>query len=337
MTALEEDWTVEVVSWLPDAEQSLAGQWRANPISLLRAMALSSVLPFQVAYFQGFAPSRIRRLPPHDLVLYMTDRAVPRSPTGPYAIDFIDDLGGAASRKAASHGRLLRAFWRWESRRLRRLDARLATNAALSLAVSAQDAAAIGSDVQTIHPSIATRPLADHGTKVVFIGNLFYEPNVEAAHWICDQLAPRLGALSIDPGSIIIAGRRPPGTLRAKAKRAGIDLRPSFPDLAELLSEAAVFICPVELGSGVQTKVIDAVGAGRACVLTPFTNQTLALDDGKSALVRDRNPKAFADAILSLLNDPELRRTLTQNAIRQLQPYTPEVVAEMWRTRFRSQ
>jgi glycosyltransferase involved in cell wall biosynthesis len=283
-------------------------------------MALATVLPMQVAYCQGFAPSRIRHLPPHDL-----------------AIDFIDDLGGAASRKATSHGPLLGAFWRWESRRLRRLDARLATDAALSLAISPQDAAAIGSDVQTIRPSIATRPLADHGTKVVFIGNLFYEPNLEAAHWICDQLVPHLRALSMDPGSIIIAGRRPPTTLRTKAKRAGIDLRPSFPDLADLLSEAAVFICPVVLGSGVQNKVIDAVGAGRACVLTPFTNQTLALEDGQSALIRERDPNIFADAILSLLNDSALRRRLTQNALRQLQPYSPEVVADMWRTSFRSQ
>ncbi len=300
-------------------------------------MALAAVRPLHVAYAQSQAPSWLpRRMADYDLTLFVTDRAVPRSCSGPFVIDFVDDLGGAAAQRATEQNRLLALLWRWEGRRLRRFDARLAERALLSVAVNSQDAAVISPRVTTIPPAIGTRPRPEAGNKVVFLGNLFYWPNAEAAAWICTSLVPRLRTLGVEPRSVVIAGRRPPPTLRAQAEMAGVDLRADVPDLTAILDEAAVVLGPVVMGSGTQNKVLDAVGAGRACVLTPFSNQAIGLVDGHSALIRERGAAVFAEATLALLGDGALRRRLVDAARAQLAPFEEEAVLEAWRSCFRT-
>ena len=306
-----------------------------HPARLLRAAGLSVVRPFHVAYVQALAPrSLTRRLTEYDAVLFMTDRAVPLSTRRPYVIDFIDDLGGAAALRAGSSRSLPSVFWRWEGRRLRRLDAKLASRSLMSVAVNTMDAKAISERVETIPPAIGTRVMPELGTRIVFTGNLFFGPNLEAATWICESLTPRLQALGVDPRRILIAGRRPPGSLRGHAAAAGVELRADVPDLTDVLREAAVVIVPVTLGSGVQNKVLDAVGAGRPCILTPFTNQVLGLVDGRSALIRERTADAFAEAVLSLLGDPSLGQRLASSALQQFDSYTEEAVLDEWRQSF---
>lgn len=337
LTGLSADWDVDVISWLPNADEPGARRWLFHPLQTLRALALSVTRPASVAYVQSLAPGSLsRRLGACDAVLFVTDRAVPSSVPSRYAIDFIDDLGGAAARRAAMSGPLSSRFWRWESRRLRRYDKRLAEKALLSLAVNHQDAAAIAPSVRVIPPATGTHAHPDTGGKVVFAGNLFYGPNLEAASWICTELAPRLASLGVEPHDIVIAGRRPPAALMSVAAAAGIDLRPDVPDLPEVLAEAAVVITPVVLGSGVQNKVLDAVGTRRACVVSHFTNQALGLVDGHSALVRERTADQFAEAIVSLLADPALRQRLVKHATQQFACYTEEAVTGEWRRHFQA-
>ena len=339
VSALAEDWDVEVVSWIRDGRKPRPGEWLLHPVRLVRAAALAAVRPVQVAYFQAWADrSLAASLPPHDLTLFVTDRAVPLRPKGPYVVDFVDDLAGAArSRAAADDSRIrrgLRPLLRWEAGRVRALDGRLANDSLLGLAVSRKDAAAIGPAVRTIPNVIDTTPLPPTGAKIVFTGNLFFPPNRDAGEWICGHLVPRLEAEGVDPGQVVVAGRRPPASLKAMAAKAGVDLRGDVADVASVLAEAAVVVVPVTFGSGAQNKVLDAVGAERPCVITSFTNEPFGLDDGRSALVRERTVDAFAEAILALRADPSLCARLTSGAREQLAHCTRAAVYDSWRRTF---
>ncbi len=332
MTALAEDWAVEVISWLPEAEQPLGRPWVAQPFSLIRGLLLSAVRPLTVAYVQSLAPRWVaRRLQHGDLVLFMTDRAVPVRAGAPYVIDFIDDLGGAALRRAGATRGPLAWVLRWEGQRLRRLDARLALGAARAVAISERDAAAIGSEVGTVPAAIGTGPMEATGTKVVFTGNLFYPPNLDAATWVCEALAPEIARRGVDPGILVVAGRRPPAALISSAAGAGVCLLADVPDLDETLSQAAVVLAPVVFGSGVQNKVLDAVGALRPCVLTPFVNEPLGLVDRESAMIRTRDAVAFADAVIELLGDRELRLRMAACARDRLAGHSQAAVERAWR------
>ena len=57
--ALEQEWEVEVVSWLPDVDHPGWRRYRTTPGQLARIGALAVVLPAQVAYVQSLArPAR---------------------------------------------------------------------------------------------------------------------------------------------------------------------------------------------------------------------------------------------------------------------------------------
>jgi glycosyltransferase involved in cell wall biosynthesis len=172
---------------------------------------------------------------------------------------------------------------------------------------------------------------ASSADRVAFIGNLFYEPNHEAALWICRCLVPKLRDRAFDPSRLVIAGRRPRRLLIAAAAAAGVELRPDVEDLGAVVAESAVVLAPMELGSGVQYKILDATGAGRPCVITPVANRGLGLEDEVSALVRERRADAIADAITTLLSDPRLRERIAAGALDHLHAFSPAEVAEAWR------
>lgn len=336
--ALAPEWDVSVISWLPDVDANLVRRWTDTPLALVRAAALATRMPLQVAFVQARLPKEVRAAiaaPGPDRMLFVTSRAVPPGAADGFVIDFVDDLGGAALRRARSSSGLRAAFWRWEGRRMRALDRRTAARAGVAIACNAADASAIGPGVQVVPLAVACRPTPETGDTVVFVGNLFYAPNHEAAMWICDELVPSLADLGVGAGRIVIAGRRPRPALRRRAELAGVAFRPDVDDLSDVLSAAAVVIAPMELGSGTQNKILDAVGAGRACVITPHANASLDLVDGRSALVCERGPGEFAKAIVTLLDDPERRSDMVAEARRHLAGYLPDAVHEAWRAALR--
>lgn len=337
--ALAVDHEVEVVSWLPDIGCAGVARWGARPRVWARALRFATHLPLTVAYVQSRAPADLaRRLREgdHRVAVLVTDRAVPpgftRALDRHTVVDFVDDLGGAATRRghwAHGAGRLL---WLWEGRRLRRFDAAVAASAAAAVAHSPADAARIAPGVGVVRLSV--RPLPPTTVKavrVVFLGNLFYTPNHEAATWICRELAPALARAGVSPDLLLIAGRRPRPELVEAAAASGVELRADVADMADVLAEAAVVLSPTILGAGSQYKVLDACAAGRPCVLSHQANAGLGLVDGRSALVREREAGPFAEAIATLLSDPGRRVQMAAEARRRMQAYSPETVAAAWR------
>ena len=74
----------------------------------------------------------------------------------------------------------------------------------------------------------------------------------------------------------------------------------------------------MKLGAGMQYKILDAAGAGRACVISPVANMGIGLEDGRSALVRAGEGEAFAEAIVAPLADRDERARLTVVAQRTI-------------------
>lgn len=336
--ALSGDWDVEVISWLPDIATTGLARWVDRPITLLRVLALSFLQPLQVAYVQAWLPKAQKHRivnSRYERVVFVTTRSVPRSMKDGFIVDFIDDLGGAALRRGHSSVGVKSWFWLWEGDRLRALDRRTSKRARLAIACSSADAAGIAASVSVVPLAATTKPMADEGDKVLFFGNLFYAPNREASTWVCEKLVPCLSDLGVAPSRVVIAGRRPTPALRKRAKAAGIDLRADVVNLSEVLRDAAVVVAPMQVESGPQSKILDAVGASRACVITSVANIALGLIDGQSALVREREPARFARAVVTLLNDRPLRDQLTRNARSQLSNFMPQAVTAAWRSAVR--
>jgi glycosyltransferase involved in cell wall biosynthesis len=70
-------------------------------------------------------------------------------------------------------------------------------------------------------------------------------------------------------------------------------------------------VVPVSYGAGIQNKVLEAMACGTPVVASPQAVSALQATDGKHLLVAEGST-AFAQAVLRLLDAPDLRAWLGQ-------------------------
>ena len=84
------------------------------------------------------------------------------------------------------------------------------------------------------------------------------------------------------------------------------------PDLRPWLWGAAVYACPMESGTGIKNKLLEAMAAGAPAVATTLACQGI---DARHLIVADSDA-AFAAALVAALRDPE-RSTRMAEAARE--------------------
>lgn len=151
---------------------------------------------------------------------------------------------------------------------------------------------------------------ADPGAepRVLFLGDLRFAPNVDAAGYLLDEVWPRVRALH--PGAILrVVGHAPAAPLARRLADAGIETAFSVPDVAPHLEAARVFLAPMRIGSGVKVKVLQAMAAGRPVVMTTLANDGVGAADDVHARVAD-DADGLAAGVVSLLDDPGAAREM---------------------------
>ena len=105
-----------------------------------------------------------------------------------------------------------------------------------------------------------------------------------------------------------------------------------FARLEDVLEGAGCVIAPLEVCSGVQSKVVLAVDAGLPVVVTPRVNEALGLLDGIEAEIVDRDADRFARSVARLLADHSLSERMAEAArIRIDSMFLEDTVVRQWR------
>lgn len=154
-----------------------------------------------------------------------------------------------------------------------------------------------------MEPSEARRRLSiGSGVAVFFFGPLSYYPNLEAARYIAEELSVEIR--SCRPGvEFFIAGK---GEMD-KSLPEGVHHLGFVPDLYLWLSASDICIAPMWRGVGILTKVIDMLSVGKPTVVTPLAVEGIPeLESGRNCIVA-ANKDEFKAALLSLIDDPDLR------------------------------
>lgn len=141
----------------------------------------------------------------------------------------------------------------------------------------------------------------------VFLGNVHYEPNLRAVHYLRHTLAPALRRAG-HRTTVDVVGRYPPEA-RTLAQPDLLRLHGPVPDLAGALAGAVVGLAPLDSGGGMKLKVLRYMAAGLPVVGTPgaFGGFDSPHD---FALVSATDLGDFPDHVAHLLADPDLRQAL---------------------------
>lgn len=148
------------------------------------------------------------------------------------------------------------------------------------------------------------------GDTVLFIGSLDNANNQAAVRWFLSAVWPLIKAGR--PTTLFhVVGRRVPKALQRDLALADVTLTSDAPSTAVQLAEASVFVNPVQQGSGVNIKVVEAMAAGLPVVSTKMGSRGLAWESGRDLLVVD-DAAAFANAVVGLLDDDKWRLDIGQ-------------------------
>ncbi|MGZ0245000.1 MAG: glycosyltransferase [Alphaproteobacteria bacterium] len=85
------------------------------------------------------------------------------------------------------------------------------------------------------------------------------------------------------------------------------------PDPADYIARAAVCINLVQVGAGMQNKLIEFMAMRKAVVATTVANEGIRATLGDHLVIADE-ARSFADAVLALLADPAQRDSLAEAA-----------------------
>lgn len=145
---------------------------------------------------------------------------------------------------------------------------------------------------------------------LIFSGNMGYPPNIDGAVYLVREIMPLVW--KEDSGvRVAIVGATPAQQVRALASERVI-VTGWVEDIRSHYAASRVFVAPMRIGTGLQNKVLEAMAMQLPCITSPLANKALSAIDGKQLLI-GRNTEEYAEHILSLLRNSNMRKNMADN------------------------
>ncbi len=269
--------------------------------------------PLQVGYFfQWHAYAKVNRLiktfqPDHIYCqLVRTAEYVKHLHHIPKTIDYQDAFSAGVARRESKSGLLTRPIWKMEKNRLRYYENIIFDYFDHRTIISSQDRDVIhhpknkdivivpnGVDFDRFFPATG-----DKKTDLLFTGNMSYPPNVESVIYLVEKILP-LVRQQYPEISLTICGANPTAKVMALSGN-GVTVTGWVNDLVSVYQSSKIFIAPMQLGAGLQNKLLEAMACGIPCITSSLAANALHQLPEKPYLVGN-SPAEYAKHIVNLL------------------------------------
>ena len=225
-----------------------------------------------------------------------------------------------------------------EAAEMRALEARIASEAALVVTISEQEATFMAEHARG--PVRVHSPLL-HGLApgpggyadredIAFVAGWAWgvlTPNVDALMWFARDVLPEV--LARAPGArLLVTGSNVPAPVLRLAGPS-IVFTGRVPDLEEFYAKARVVIVPMRYGSGVKIKTIEALQFGVPTVATSVGAEGLELVE-RDCLLVDDDAQGFAFKVAALLEDREAWQAQRARIMSQHRHWREQPRSSVW-------
>lgn len=159
----------------------------------------------------------------------------------------------------------------------------------------------VGCDVEYYSEKLNVFPEED---ALSFVGNFNTSANVDSLAYIIHDILPR-----IKQKVELHAIGKCPKEVEARFQTDSVKFTGMVDDLRTYVKKTHVFIAPIVYGSGIKTKIIEAMGMGMPVVTNSIGAEGLSVHNGRELFIAD-DPQELANITMQLLNDPELRKEI---------------------------
>jgi len=288
-------------------------------------LGIFSDQPFQVIYFyqrnihkkiskiiDDFQPDQIYAQ------LIRTTEYVKKEYTIPKTLDYMDALSKGIQRRLAGTISIKRWLFQWEFKRLLKYENLIFDYFDRHTIISKADRELI------YHPKKQNIQVIPNGVDfdyflpiekkkafdLVFIGNMAYPPNIDCAQFIARNVLPKLKNSKPDV-SVLIAGASPSKEVLSLAGK-NVKVSGWMDDIRDAYAAAHIFLAPMQIGTGLQNKLLEAMAMKIPCISSPLANSSLGAKHEKDILI-GKNAEQIAEYCLLLLDNTEKRDEIANN------------------------
>ena len=288
---------------------------------LLRA--LFNGLPFQVGFFyhpfiKKKIESKIAKIQPDHIFCQLIRVAeYVKGINIPKTLDYQDVFSKGAERMSADSSFFMELILKIEAKRIKKYERDIFDYFNNKIIISTPDRDAIdhpenesihvipnGVDMNFFCPA-ESKPHYD----ILFTGNMAYPPNVNGVEFLVNQILPELKKYRQDI-KILIAGATPNKRVMRLATD-GVTISGWVKDIRTCYCDAKIFVAPMQIGTGLQNKLLEAMAMKLPCITSGLANNALFATEDVEILV-GYSPDDYAKKIIMLLENAETYNRIAQ-------------------------
>jgi len=145
---------------------------------------------------------------------------------------------------------------------------------------------------------------------LLFTGNMNYPPNINCVEYIAKRILPLLTDEYPDI-KLAFVGINPSHSVQ-KLQNNNIIVTGWVEDIKQYYARSKVFLAPMQIGTGLQNKMLEAMAMKLPCVTTELVNNPIGGTHGTHLLL-GQNPLEIADLVKQLLKNEEYAQTIGNN------------------------
>ncbi len=234
-------------------------------------------------------------------------------------LDFQDCLSMNMLRRANVSSFFVKTILMQEVKRLRKYENKMFSIFDFTTIITSQDRDCVVSSRRNeieivengVEESYFSYPKnADIVFDIIFSGNMSYKPNVVAAKFLVEKIMPLVWK-TFPNITVCLAGSNPTKEVLA-LQSDKVTVTGWVDDMKPYYAQSRIFIAPMQIGTGLQNKLLEAMAMSLPCITTTLANAALRSIHGRDVLVGD-NENELAEHILSLLQDETLRQKIAES------------------------
>jgi len=239
----------------------------------------------------------------------------------PKTLDYQDAFSGNIARRASREFFLFKPLFYFEAYRLKRYERIIFDAFDHKTIISEPDRALINhpdkEKIQIIPNGVDTGFFYPQEKEkkydLVFVGNMNYRPNIVGAEYLVRKILPAVRKQYGDV-KLLLSGANPHSRVKKLAGN-GVEVSGWVDDIRDSYLQSKVFIAPMQIGTGLQNKLLEAMAMRIPCITSLLANEALGATDGEEILVAE-SPENYAAHISELLNNEETYETVAESGYR---------------------
>ena len=146
---------------------------------------------------------------------------------------------------------------------------------------------------------------------VLWMAAFGWIPNRDSFWWFVRDIVPLIVTKVPDVIIYVVGSHAPPEVLAFR--HPNIRIIGFVEDVREYVNKSSVAVVPLRIGGGIRIKLFELFAMRKAVVSTSIGCEGLNVEHDRHLVIAD-DVHGFADAVVSLLRDPERRKTLGSHA-----------------------